>query len=127
MPLHLAYTHHANSCNLRKRSQRIANALSKECKLLEEKLETKRQELLLANNELKRHTRLVGAWTRRVFDLELNEPCEWNTNYGKLKEYIMKQNYNGKLLSQSLLDGTIAIENVDDEEGRMLAAWLDGM
>ncbi len=69
----------------------------------------------------------MGAWTRRVFDLELNEPCEWNTNYGKLKEYIMKQNYNGKLLSQSSLDGTLAIDNVDDEEGRMLAAWLDGM
>ena len=36
MPLHLAFTHHANSCNLRKRSQQKANALSKECKLLEE-------------------------------------------------------------------------------------------
>ncbi len=69
----------------------------------------------------------MGAWTRKVFDLELDEPCEWNTNYGKLKKYIMKRNNNGKLLSQSLLDDTIAIDNEDDEEGRMLAAWLNGM
>ena len=31
----------------------------------------------------------------------------------------MKRNYNGKLLSQSLLDDTIAIENEDDDEGSM--------
>lgn len=125
VPLHIAYTHHTNASNLHKRARQKSNALSKECKLLEEKLQKKQQELSLVNEELKRHTRAVGAWTRKVFDLELSEPCEWNMKYGKLKEYTERN--HGRLPSPSLLDDTIDSNSKDDEEGRMLAAWLDGM
>jgi hypothetical protein len=132
MPLQIAYTHHTNLSNLRKRSQRKSNTLSKEVKLLEDKLQSKRTELALANEELQRNTQALGAWTRHVFDLELDEPCcEWNINYAKLKEYVERN--DGKLPRSVVLDGTKMNtdderdEEEEDDEGRMLAVWLDGM
>lgn len=132
MPLQIAYTHHTTVSNLRKRSQRKSTTLSKEVKQLEEKLQSKRNELALANEELQRNTQVLGAWTRHVFDLELEEPCcEWNINYAKLKEYVERN--DGKLPQSVVLDGTKMNtddekdEEEEDDEGRMLAAWLDGM
>ena len=133
MPLQIAYTHHTTVSNLRKRSQRKSTTLSKEVKQLEEKLQSKRNELALANEELQRNTQVLGAWTRHVFDLELEEPCcEWNINYAKLKEYVERN--DGKLPQSVVLDGTKRNtddekdeEEEEDDEGRMLAAWLDEM
>ena len=127
MPLQIAYTNYTNASKLRKCTQQKSNALLKACKLLEEQLQQKRRELSLANEELNLHTRTVGAWTRHVFDLELNEPCEWNANYRKLMECVKRN--NGKL-PPSLLDITMANtnrEDDDDDEERILAVWLDGM
>ena len=127
MPLQIAYTHYTNASKLRKCTQQKSNSLLKTCKLLEEQLQQKRQELSLANEELNIHTRTVGAWTRYVFDLELNEPCEWNSNYRKLMECVERN--NGKL-PLSLLDITKANTNKEEDdadEERILAVWLDGM
>ena len=74
--------------------------LAKECRQLREKLQEKKLALSLASDEIKESNKKLGTWTRKVFDLELEEPCEWNTNYQKLSAF--KQQH-GKMPSKKSL------------------------
>lgn len=113
-PLEIAYSQHLAVKKQRTQAQKKKNDILQEYNQLREKFLQKKLELSLANDEVKGHTQKVGVWTRKVFELELEEPCGWNTNCKKLKEY--KEEY-GKLPPHA--------KKVKDEEEKSLSTWLD--
>lgn len=113
-PLEIAYSHRLAASNERKRAQKKKNDILVEYKKVKAKFQEKKLELSLANEEVKGHSQKVGVWTRKVFDLELDEPCQWNTNLKKLKEY---KDEHGKLPPSS--------KKAIDEDQKPLCAWLD--
>lgn len=115
--LEIAYSQQAAARRQRQCSQRKKNAILKEYNALRDKFLQKKLELSLANDEIRGHSHIVGAWTRKVFDLELEEePCPWNTNFGKLKEY---KEEHGKLPPN--------IKKANGEDEKSLSMWLDRM
>ncbi|KAL7444648.1 hypothetical protein ACHAXM_009569 [Skeletonema potamos] len=113
-PLEIAYSQQAKMDYEKKIAQQKRADLARECKQLREKLQEKKLALSLANDAIKECNKKLGTWTRKVFDLELDEPCEWNTNYQKLNAY--KQQH-GKLPSKK----------TEDEEEKSLSVWLDNV
>ena len=113
-PLEIAYSQQTKMDYQRKIAQQKKADILKECKKLREKLQEKKLALSLANDEIKDCNKQLGTWTRKVFDLELEEPCEWNTNYQKLSAY--KQQH-GKLPSKK----------TQDEDEKALFVWLDNV
>jgi hypothetical protein len=113
-PLEIAYSQQTKMDYEKKIAQQKKADLAKECKQLREKLQEKKLALSLVNDEIKECNKKLGTWTRKVFDLELEEPCEWNTNYQKLIEY--KQQH-GKLPSKK----------TQDEEEKALSVWLENV
>jgi hypothetical protein len=111
-PLEIAYSHQTMIGYQKKMAlQKKADAV-KECKKLRDKLQEKKLALSLANDEITECNKQLGNWTRKVFDLELEEPCEWNTNYEKLCSYKKEH-------------GRLPSKNSQDEEEKSLAVWLD--
>ena len=76
----------------------------------------KKHELSLAEDELGEHDRRTGAWTRKVFDLELEEPCEWRNGYERLRRYREER---GRLPP--------SVKKARDEEERSVSDWLHQM
>ena len=115
-PLEIAYSQQAAAkCKLQA-SQRKKNVIVNEYNALREKLLRKKQELSLADDDVRGHSQIVGSWTRKVFDLELEEDCQWNTNVKKLKAYKEK---HGKLPPHP--------KKAKGDEEKYLSAWLDRM
>jgi len=112
--LEIAYSQLLAVKEKRREAQRKKNAILQEYNQLREKFLQKKLELSLADDEVKAHSQIVGAWTRKVFDLELEEDCAWNTNYKKLKKY---KESHGKLPPNA--------KKAKDEEEKSLSAWLD--
>ena len=100
----------------RTKAQKRKNQVLGEYNRLRDKFLEKKLELSLANDEVKGHDKVVGAWARKVFDLELEEECSWNENYRKLREY---RETHGRLPSHS--------KKAVDEEEKALSSWLDRM
>ena len=113
-PLEIAYSQQAAAKFQRQASQRKKNVIVNEYNALREKLLRKNLELSLADDEVRGHSQIVGAWTRKVFDLELEEDCQWNTNVKKLKAY---KEEHGKLPPHP--------KKAKGEEEKYLSAWLD--
>mmetsp|Transcript_13135 Transcript_13135/g.26657 ORF Transcript_13135/g.26657 Transcript_13135/m.26657 type:complete len:436 (-) Transcript_13135:2281-3588(-) len=111
-PLEIAYSQQTKMEYQKKIAQQKKADMAKECKQLREKLQEKKLALSLANDEIKECNKKLGTWTRKVFDLELEEPCEWNTNYQKLSAY---KELHGKLPSKKS----------QDAEEKSLSVWLD--
>ena len=113
-PLEIAYSHQTKMDYQKKIAQQKKALMAKECKQLREKLQEKKLALSLAIDEVNECDKELGAWTQKVFDLELEEPCEWNANYQKL--YAFKEQH-GKLPSKKS----------QEEEEKSLYAWLDSV
>ena len=111
-PLEIAYSQRTKMDYQSKIAQQKKIDLAKECRQLKEKLQEKKLALSLASDEIEESNKKLGTWTRKVFDLELEEPCEWNTNYQKLSAF--KQQH-GKMPSKKS----------QDEEEKSLSVWLD--
>ena len=114
-PLEIAYSHRQEMKILRQRARQKKDDIRAEYEELREKLIEKKLEMSLANDVVKEYTQKAGAWTKKVFDLELKEPCTWNTNLENLKEYI--QNNNGRLPPNH--------KKATTEDEKSLALWLD--
>ncbi|EED89765.1 predicted protein [Thalassiosira pseudonana CCMP1335] len=114
--LEIAYSHQNESKRLRLDALQKKNAVLGEYRKIKDKYMQKKLELSLANEELERYSQRTGAWTRKVFDLELNEDCEWNTNLRRLREFKEK---NHRLPR--------SVTRAEGEEERMLAEWLEGV
>ncbi|KAL7521864.1 hypothetical protein ACHAWX_006556 [Stephanocyclus meneghinianus] len=115
-PLQIAYSHHQAAKHQRKIAQAKKNSVLDEFKKIREKYLEKKLELSLADDEVQRCNRLAGAWTRKVFDLELEEPCPWNDNLKRLRKY--KEENDGRLPPKApgkALEG----------EERELALWIE--
>lgn len=115
-PLEIAYSQHNAAKYQRKLAQQKKNAILVEYHKLKAKFQEKKLELSLANDEVRGHTQKVGAWTRKVFDLELEEDCTWNSNFRNLKEY---KDVHGKLPP--------SVKKAKSEQEKALATWLDRM
>eukprot|EP00581_Thalassiosira_minuscula_P007330 CAMPEP_0183702944 /NCGR_PEP_ID=MMETSP0737-20130205/874_1 /TAXON_ID=385413 /ORGANISM="Thalassiosira miniscula, Strain CCMP1093" /LENGTH=692 /DNA_ID=CAMNT_0025929633 /DNA_START=43 /DNA_END=2118 /DNA_ORIENTATION=- len=113
-PLRIAYSHHRASSSARRSAQLKKNRVVHEYNALREKLTRKKLELSLANDEVSSLAAKAGTWTRKVFDLELEEDCTWNRNYQKLCLY---KEEHGRLPPTS--------KKCKDEEEKVLASWLD--
>ena len=86
--LAIAYSHHAAAVEQRKRMRQKKKDALKELQRLRQEFYRQKQKLLDVNAALKRSSQNVGRWTRKVFDLELQEPCPWNDKLRKLREYV---------------------------------------
>mmetsp|Transcript_10737 Transcript_10737/g.20183 ORF Transcript_10737/g.20183 Transcript_10737/m.20183 type:complete len:870 (+) Transcript_10737:45-2654(+) len=86
--LSIAYSHHKASKAERSKIRKKKLSLLSELETLRNQFYAKKAELLQANALLKQNSQTVGKWTRKVFDLELREPCTWNSKFEKLKEYV---------------------------------------
>jgi hypothetical protein len=115
-PLAIAYSHLAEATRLRRRAVRRRNATLAEYESLRDRFLRKERELSLANDELAVRERRAGAWTRKVFDLELEEPCEWRDGYERLRRYREER---GRLPP--------SVKKARDEEERFVSAWLHRM
>ena len=113
-PLEIAYSQLTKMDYQNKIARQKKVDLVKECKLLREKLQQKKLAISLVDDEIKGCDKQLGTWTRKVFDLELEEPCEWNRNYQKLCAFKEK---HGKLPSKK----------AQDEEEKSLSVWLDNI
>jgi hypothetical protein len=116
LPLQIAYSHHQAVKHQRKIAQAKKNSVLDEFKKIREKYLEKKLELSLADDDVQRCNRLAGAWTRKVFDLELEEPCAWNENLKRLRRY--KEENDGRLPPKApgkALEG----------EERELALWIE--
>lgn len=116
-PLQIAYSHQAVASHERTIAQCKKNVVLDEYKRIREKYLQKKLELSLANDEVEKCNKDAGAWTKKVFDLELEEPCEWNDMLEKLKRY--KDEYN-KLPPKN-------ISRCEEGDEKELAKWLEGM
>ena len=115
-PLAIAYSHLADASRLRRRAVRRRNATLAEYESLRARFLKKKHELSLAEDELGEHDRRTGAWTRKVFDLELEEPCEWRNGYERLRRYREER---GRLPP--------SVKKARDEEERSVSDWLHQM
>ena len=113
-PLTIAYSHLADAARLRRRAVRRRNATLAEYEALRTRFLKKKVELSVAEGELGEHDRKTGAWTRKVFDLELEEPCEWREGYERLRRYREER---GRLPPTS-------VKKARDEEERSVSDWL---
>mmetsp|Transcript_11574 Transcript_11574/g.17699 ORF Transcript_11574/g.17699 Transcript_11574/m.17699 type:complete len:439 (-) Transcript_11574:51-1367(-) len=113
-PLEIAYSQQKKLDYEKKIAEQKKVDMAKECQQFREKLQEKKLALSLANDEVKECNKKLGAWTRKVFDLELEESCEWNKNYQKLSAF--KQQY-----------GKIPSRKSQDEEEKSLSVWLDSV
>lgn len=113
-PLEIAYSHHTAVVVKRTRSQKKKNTVVREYNSLREKFRQKKVELSLADDKVQGCNQQVGMWTRKVFDLELAEECEWNANLHRLKIYVAA---HGKLPPTS--------KKATGEEEKALSAWLE--
>jgi hypothetical protein len=102
---------------LRRRAVRRRNATSAEYESVKSRYLKKKVELSMAESELGEHDRKTGAWTRKVFDLELEEPCEWRDGYERLRKYREER---GRLPPSS-------VKKARDEEERSVSDWLHRM
>ncbi|KAL3795038.1 hypothetical protein HJC23_006359 [Cyclotella cryptica] len=116
LPLQIAYSHHQAAKHERKLAQTKKNAVLEEYKKIREKYLEKKLELSLADDEVQRCNRLTGAWTRKVFDLELEEPCAWNENLKRLKKF--KEENAGRLPPKTP-------GRASEGEERELALWIE--
>jgi hypothetical protein len=117
IPLTIAYSHLADAMRLRRRAVRRRNATSAEYESVKSRYLKKKVELSMAESELGEHDRKTGAWTRKVFDLELEEPCEWRDGYERLRKYREER---GRLPPSS-------VKKARDEEERSVSDWLHRM
>lgn len=113
-PLEIAYSQQKKMDYEKKIAEQKKVDMAKECQQLREKLQEKKLALSLANDEIKECNKKLGAWTRKVFDLELEESCEWNTNYQKVSAF--KQQH-----------GKIPSRKSQDIEEKSLSVWLDSV
>ena len=116
-PLQIAYSHQAVASHARTIAQCKKNAVLDEYKRIREKYLQKKLELSLANDEVEKCNKDAGAWTKKVFDLELEEPCEWNDMMEKLRRY--KDEYD-KLPPKN-------ISRCEEGDEKELAKWLETM
>ena len=116
-PLQIAYSHHAVARHARRVAQFKKKKVLDEYKRIREKYLEKKLELSLANDEVKKHNKEAGAWTKKVFDLELKEPCQWNEKLEKLRRY---KEDNDKLPPKN-------IHRCKEGDEKELAKWLEQM
>ena len=116
-PLQIAYSHHAVARHARKLAQVKKNELFDEYKKIREKYLEKKLELSLANDEVEKCDKEAGAWTKKVFDLELEEPCDWNEKLSKLKKYVEEKH---KLPPKN-------ISRCENEDEKELSKWLENI
>ena len=116
-PLQIAYSHRSMADHSRKLAQIKKNALLDEYKKIREKYLEKKLELSLANDDVEKCDKEAGAWTKKVFDLELEEPCDWNDKLNKLKKYVEKHH---KLPPKNL-------SRCEDEDAKEVSKWLESL
>ncbi|KAL7546989.1 hypothetical protein ACHAWF_010306 [Thalassiosira exigua] len=112
--LEIAYSHRRAAASERAKAQRKKNRILNECNKLRARYQEKRLELSLAHDAVREKSRECGAWTRKVFDLELEEECPWNDHYKKLIRY---KEETGRLPPHA--------KKCETEEEKMLSQWLD--
>ncbi|KAL7472083.1 hypothetical protein ACHAXS_012407 [Conticribra weissflogii] len=115
--LAIAYSHHRASKAERSKIRKKKLSLLSELETLRNQFYAKKAELLQANALLKQSSQTVGKWTRKVFDLELAEPCTWNSKLEKLREYV--QLHGGPPEHSKKVKG-------DDTE-KALVTWITGI
>ena len=115
--LQIAYSHQAVAQHAQNVAQSKKNSVLEEYKRIREQYLEKKLALSLANDEVKKCNQEAGMWTKKVFDLELEEPCEWNENLDKLRRY--KDDYD-KLPPKN-------ISRCQDGDEKELAVWLEKM
>jgi hypothetical protein len=116
-PLQIAYSHQAVALHARSVAQSKKNIVLDEYKRIREKYLQKKLELSLANDEVKKCNQEAGMWTKKVFDLELEEPCEWNDKLNMLRKY--KEEHD-KLPPKN-------VSRCEDGDEKELAVWLEKM
>jgi len=115
--LSIAYSHRAAAVEERKRIRKKKKATLRELEDLRNEFLAKKEELLDMNSKLRNSSKKVGGWTRKVFDLELKEPCMWNDKLHKLQEYV---NQHGKIPEHIK-----KTKGTDDEKA--VATFISGM
>mmetsp|Transcript_11370 Transcript_11370/g.24481 ORF Transcript_11370/g.24481 Transcript_11370/m.24481 type:complete len:665 (+) Transcript_11370:668-2662(+) len=113
-PLEIAYSHRQQMKYMQDQACMNKDAIYAEYLELLEKLRQKKMELTRATDEVKKCAQQTGAWTKKVFDLELREPCTWNSNYQKVKDYVRE---HGSLPPN--------YRKTKTEEEKSLSLWLD--
>lgn len=116
-PLQIAYSHQAVAQYARSVAQSKKNSVLNEYKRIREKYLEKKLELSLANDEVKKCNQEAGMWTKKVFDLELEEPCDWNEKLNKLRKY--KEEHD-KLPPKN-------VSRCEEGDEKELAIWLEKM
>jgi len=87
--LAIAYSHRTASALERTHLQQQKKQILSELHDIQSEFARKKKELLDMNSRLKSSSQKLGAWNRKVFDLELIEPgCAWNEKYALLQEYV---------------------------------------
>jgi hypothetical protein len=114
-PLRIAYSHRHFHATKRKIAASKRNQIQDEFDKLRDKYLQKKLELSLANEEVARLTKETGGWTKKVFDLELVEPCQWNDNLERLRRFKEER---GCLPNRS---------RCESGEERELSDWLEGI
>lgn len=91
--LAIAYSHRTASVLERDHIKQQKQQILQELQDIRSQFAVKKQELLDTNSRLRASSQKVGAWTRKVFDLELKEPgCAWNEKFAALQEYVAAHN-----------------------------------
>lgn len=91
--LAIAYSHRTASALEREHLQQQKKRILQELHDIKSEFARKKQDLLDVNSRLKSSSQKLGAWNRKVFDLELIEPgCAWNEKYASLQEYVATHN-----------------------------------
>jgi hypothetical protein len=87
--LAIAYSHRTASALERDHIKQQKKQIVQELQAIRSEFAAKKQQQLAMNSRLKASSQKVGAWTRKVFDLELKEPgCAWNEKFASLQEYV---------------------------------------
>lgn len=86
--LSIAYSHRNAAQSERHLIRTKKNSVIMELEQLQADFHAKKQELKNVNETLKLNSNKLGAWNRKVFDLELQEPCSWNDKLAKLQQYV---------------------------------------
>ena len=91
--LAIAYSHRTVSALERDHIKQQKKQIVQELQAIRSEFAAKKQQLLAMNSRLKASSQKVGAWTRKVFDLELKEPgCAWNEKFASLQQYVATHN-----------------------------------
>ena len=115
-PLKIAYSQQKQVLSERAKAQTKKNKALNEYNKVRERYLQKKLALSLADDAVKEVSAKAGSWTRKVFDLELLEECEWNANLQKLKEY---KELHGKLPP--------SVNKATTDEERTLAIFVAGV